>query len=203
MCTKTRMHTHTRRLELCAFPRVHCTFREQTATAKMPQNVVENLEQAWVKKPRKPQFYIIFFFNTDIIHLPCTLNYGCWLMILLFFMHIFQGLSAINCMYRILCAYTMDTHLKPSAANSDVMHAFRTQHCSSGSWWRTHRPIPYAWTQKAPSDWEGGPHPWLRPGFIFWSQAGHILWDLNWPDRTSGLFSGAKSQRRTPRGSEI
>lgn len=27
----------------------------------MPQNVVENLEQAWVKKPRKPQFYIIFF----------------------------------------------------------------------------------------------------------------------------------------------
>lgn len=119
-------------------------------------------------------------------------------MILLFFMHIFQGLSAINCMYRILRAYTKDIHLKPSAANSDVMHALCTQCCSAGSWWRTHRPIPHAWKQKAPSDWEGGPHPCLRPRFIFWSQAGHILWDLNWPDRTSGHFSGDKSSGGLP-----
>lgn len=98
LCTDTRMHTPP---PFCTFPCVCYAFRKQTATAKKPETVI-NLEQKWVKKPRKIiQVYIIFLVSICIFPLPCTLSHGHWLlMVPLFITHVFQDL------YEILHAYT-------------------------------------------------------------------------------------------------
>lgn len=69
-----------------------------------------------------------------------------------------------------------------------LWHSFSlcTQGCSPGSLWRTQGLILHS-NAGSPIWLREHPTPSLRSGFIFGIQAGHILRDVNWPDRTAGF----------------
>lgn len=119
----------------------------------------QNLEQTWVKKPGKFQFYSkSVLISARIVPLPCTLNYSHQLLrVALFFMHVCQGL------YNMLNAYIrcyMNIH-KPRRENfCDQQWHWKGRHCDQGGTCPLHpgmlfrQPLDDAWMQKTLPDEE-------------------------------------------------